>query len=125
MRRTTQLSSLVAAAAIFAGAAFSALPASSQVTTCGPAGVPSYTTWQTGWNTWNYDQDHVVLGMVGGFSAYRLTVVGQNGTSQVIDLKPGTAIFPTGQTPSEGEHVAAVGYWSRGTFIVNRLVLRP
>ena len=125
MRRTVRLSAFAAALAIVGAAAFFALPASSQVTECGPAGVPTYTTWQSAWNAYSYDQDHVVLGTVGGFTPYRLTVVGQQGTSAVIDLKPGTAIFPTGQTPTEGEHVAVVGYWSRGTFIADRVILRP
>lgn len=92
---------------------------------CGAAGVPSYTTWQTTWNTWQYDPNHVILGTVGNFTPYRLTVLNQHGDSQVVDLKPGTAIFPTGQTPSAGEHVAIVGYWSQGTFIANRVILRP
>ncbi len=92
---------------------------------CGASGVPSYTNWQSSWNTYRYDPNHVILGTVGGFTAYRLTVVRHNGMSQVVDLKPGTAIFPTGQTPGPGEHVAVVGYWSQGTFIANRVILRP
>lgn len=124
MRRLARFSSFTAALAIIGGALFFALPAASQVP-CGEAGVPAYTTWQTSWNTYSYDQNHVVLGIVGGFTPYRLTIVMQGGDSQVIDLKPGTAIFPTGQTPAEGEHVAVVGYWSRGTFVANRVILRP
>jgi hypothetical protein len=92
---------------------------------CGATGIPPYTSWQTAWNQDRYDPYHVVLGTVGGFTPYRLTVVSANGDSQVIDLKPGTAIFPTGQTPAAGEHVAVVGYWSQGTFIANRVILRP
>lgn len=90
-----------------------------------PEQVPPYTTWQQGWNNWNYDRSHVILGTVAGFSAYRLTIAHRSGVTQTIDLKPGTAIFPTGQTPSEGERVAIVGYWSRGTFIADRVILRP
>jgi hypothetical protein len=29
----------------------------------------------------------------------------------MVDLKHGTAIFPTGQTPAQGEHVALIGYY--------------
>jgi hypothetical protein len=90
-----------------------------------PQQVPPYTTWQPGWNDWRYDRSHVMLGTVAGFTPYRLTIAHRDGSTQTIDLKPGTAIFPTGQTPSEGEHVAIVGYWSRGTFIADRLILRP
>lgn len=120
--RTLRFSLLAAALGMIVALA---APAFAQTQECGPAGVPSYTTWQTPWNTWRYDANHVILGTVGSFAPYRLTVLNHQGDSQVIDLKPGTAIFPTGQTPSAGEHVAAVGYWSQGTFIANRVILRP
>lgn len=90
-----------------------------------PNDVPPYTVWQPGWSNGQFDARHVILGTVGGFTPYRLTVVHPDGSSQVIDLKNGTAIFPTGQTPSEGERVAIVGYWSKGTFIASRVILRP
>jgi hypothetical protein len=90
-----------------------------------PSGVPTYHTWQSQWTQGQYDRAHVVLGIVAGFSPYRLTVAHRSGMTQTIDLKPGTAIFPTGQTPSEGEHVAVIGYWSKGTFIAERVILRP
>ncbi|MGH7736675.1 MAG: hypothetical protein ACREMP_02215 [Candidatus Tyrphobacter sp.] len=124
MSISARLSSVAGALAVAGAVSLWAVPALSQVTTCSAA-VPTYTTWQTSWNTWDYNHNHVVLGMVGGFKPYRLTVVSQDGASQVIDLKPGTAIFPTGQTPSSGEHVAIVGYWSGGTFVANRVILRP
>jgi hypothetical protein len=121
MSIVTRLSSFAAAAGV--AAALTLAPVSAQQ--CGVAGVPTYTTWQNSWDTYQYDTNHVVLGTVDGFAAYRLTIVNHNGDSQVIDLKPGTAIFPTGQTPGAGEHVAVVGYWSQGTFIANRVILRP
>lgn len=87
--------------------------------------VPPYTTWQPGWDQWRYDRNHVILGTVAGFTPYRLTIAHRDGSTQTVDLKRGTAIFPTGQTPGAGEHVAIVGYWSQGTFIANRIILRP
>lgn len=119
---TLRFSSLAAALGMIAALA---APAIAQTPECGPAGVPTYTTWQTTWNAGQYDANHVVLGTVGTFAPYRLTVLNEHGDSQMIDLKPGTAIFPTGQTPAAGEHVAVVGYWSQGTFIANRVILRP
>jgi hypothetical protein len=87
-------------------------------------GVPVYTTWQPAWDQYHYDKNHVMLGTVTGFSPYRLTIQRRNGVVQTVDLKNGTSIFPTGATPTQGERVALVGYWSNGTFIANRVVLR-
>ncbi len=42
----------------------------------------------------------------------------------MIDLKNGTVILPTGATPMPNEHVAVTGYWSNGTFIANRVIIR-
>ena len=125
MRDAARIRSFFAGAVL--GAAIVAVPAFAQQPPdqCGQGGVPSYTTWQSGWNNWRYDPNHVILGTVGAFAPYRLTVVNHGGNSQMIDLKPGTAIFPTGQTPAAGEHVAVIGYWSQGTFIANRVILRP
>jgi hypothetical protein len=67
----------------------------------------------------------VILGTVSAFSPYRLTVTRRNGDMQTIDLKHGTVIHPTGATPTPGERVAIVGYYSNGTFIANRVILRP
>jgi hypothetical protein len=53
-----------------------------------------------------------------------LTVARRNGDVQTVDLKNGTVIYPTGATPTTGERVALVGYYSNGTFIANGLVLR-
>lgn len=85
---------------------------------------PTYTTWQSDWDADRYDRKHVMLGVVTGFAPYRLTVQRRNGIVQTVDLKNGTLIFPTGATPSAGERVALVGYYSNGTFVVNRVVLR-
>ena len=87
--------------------------------------IPTYTTWQSGWDTYQYDRHHVMLGVVASFAPYRLTVTRRNGVTQVVDLKHGTVIFPTGMTPSTGERVALVGYYSNGTFVVNRVILHP
>ncbi|HTU82685.1 MAG TPA: hypothetical protein VMF61_11180 [Candidatus Acidoferrales bacterium] len=87
-------------------------------------GEPAYTTWQPQWDQYRFDRHHVMLGTVAAFAPYRLTVDRRDGVTQTIDLKNGTVIFPTGATPSPGERVALVGYWSNGTFIANRVILR-
>ncbi len=110
--------SAVAAVLLLAGA--SGAPAFAQ-----DYGVPAYTTWQPGWDTYNYDRHHVMLGTVTDFAPYRLTVMRHNGMVQTVDLKHGTIIYPTGATPMQGERVSLVGYYSNGTFVVNRVILRP
>jgi hypothetical protein len=85
---------------------------------------PAYTAWQPDWNADRYDRHHVMLGVVTDFTPYRLTVHRRNGIVQTVDLKNGTIIFPTGATPSPGQRVALVGYYSDGTFVVNRVILR-
>ena len=87
--------------------------------------VPTYTTWQPGWDQYQYDRRHVILGQVVDFHPYRLTVARRNGDVQTIDLKNGTIIYPTGATPMQGERVSIVGYYSNGTFIANRVIIRP
>jgi len=42
----------------------------------------------------------------------------------MIDLKNGTVILPTGATPSPSQRVAVIGYYSKRTFIANRVILR-
>ncbi len=118
MRFYTAMTSL-AATVLILGGAVTALPVSAQYD------VPSYTTWQPGWDQRQYDRHHVMLGTVGAFSPYRLTVMRRNGVVQTVDLKHGTVIFPTGATPAAGERVALVGYYSNGTFIANRVILHP
>jgi hypothetical protein len=107
------------AAVLLLGGIFASLPAAAQYD------VPSYTTWQPGWDTHQYDHHHVMLGTVASFTPYRLTVMRRNGNEQTIDLKHGTVIYPTGATPTQGQRVALVGYYSNGTFIANRVILHP
>ena len=73
----------------------------------------------------NSDKAHVMLGEVANFTPYRLTIQRHNGAQQTVDLKNGTLIYPTGATPTQGERAALVGYYSNGTFIANRVILRP
>ncbi len=87
-------------------------------------GVPVYNAWQPAWDQYVYDRRHVILGTVAGFQPYRLQVQRRDGFVQSVDLKNGTVILPTGATPTPGERIAMVGYYSHGTFIVNRLVIR-
>jgi hypothetical protein len=109
----------LAAAVLLLGGAGAAISASAQ------QDIPPYTTWQSGWDQNHYDGHHVMLGTVADFSPYRLTVARRNGMVQTVDLKRGTVIYPTGATPNQGERVALVGYYSNGTFIANRVILRP
>lgn len=110
----------LALAALIGPAAIS-VPASAQVYV---NGVPTYTTWQPAWDAGRFDRHHVMLGTIVGFSPYRLTIQRPNGVVQTVDLKNGTIILPTGATPTQGERAAMLGYWSGGTFVVNRVVLR-
>lgn len=98
-----------------------ALPAAAQQT-YGPG--PSYRQWQPGWDQGQYDRNHVIIGTVTNFQPFRLQVARPNGTVQMIDLKNGTRIFPRGETPSTNQRVAVTGYYSNGTFIADRVVLR-
>ncbi len=107
------------AAVLLMGGGLASLPAAAQ------NDVPPYTTWQPGWDTYQYDRHHVILGTVSAFAPYRLTITRRNGNVQTIDLKHGTVIYPTGATPTQGERAAVVGYYSNGTFIANRVILRP
>ena len=66
-----------------------------------------------------------MLGTVANFAPYRLTIQRRNGAQQTVDLKNGTVIYPTGATPTPGQRVALVGHYSSGTFIANRVILRP
>jgi hypothetical protein len=95
-----------------------ALPASAQM-----VGMPAYRVWQPGWDQGQVDRRHVILGTVTAFQPFRLQIARRNGTVQMIDLKHGTAILPTGETPAMNERVAVVGYYSNGTFIANRVIL--
>ncbi len=110
---------------VASGAVSSALaPASAQEIIVGPHGVPAYTLWRPEWDGYHADRRHVILGTVAGFAPYRLQIARRNGRIQPIDLKNGTVILPTGATPTVNDRVAAVGYYSNGTFIANRILLR-
>jgi hypothetical protein len=83
----------------------------------------SYSTWQPGWDTAQYDRQHVILGTVSSFAPFRLQVARADGSVQTIDLKNGTVILPTGETPAANERVAVTGYYNHHTFIANRVIL--
>lgn len=101
------------------------LPASArEVVPYGPHHVPLYHSWQPGWDAYRFDHRHVILGRVAKFAPYRLTVARRDGVVQPIDLKKGTVILPTGATPTAIQRVAVIGYYSKGTFIANRVLLR-
>jgi hypothetical protein len=117
------------AAAMTAAAASAALPAAAQMNDMngmngGPEGVPHYRHWQAGWDNGQFDRRHVIVGTVADFHPYRLQIARANGDTETIDLKNGTAIFPTGMTPRVNQHVAVLCYYSNGTFIANRVILR-
>jgi hypothetical protein len=104
------------ALALLATAGASALPAGAQMMN----DAPTYSRWQQGWDNNQYDRRHVILGTVANFQPYRLQVARRDGSVQTIDLKNGTVIRPTGETPAMNERVAVTGYYSHGTFIANR-----
>jgi hypothetical protein len=115
---------LSALALLVALCSASVLPASAQVVVeRGPHRVPLYRVWQPDWDAGRFDRHHVILGRVASFAPYRLYVARRDGVVQQIDLKNGTVILPTGATPTATQHVAVVGYYSRGTFIANRVLL--
>ena len=114
--------SLFALAATLATGASTMGPALAQ--TFNANGVPVYNAWQPEWDQYVFDRRHVILGTVAGFQPYRLQVLGRAGRMRYIDLKNGTTILPTGATPTQGEQVAVLGYYSNGTFIANRVILR-
>ena len=114
----------LALAAAALGLAFASVPAGAQQMGGGYGNYPQYNSWQPGWNHGQYDRHHIIIGRVVSFSPYRLTVQRANGNRQTVDLKGGTVIRPIGSTPRPGDRVAMIGYYSNGTFIVRRLVLR-
>jgi hypothetical protein len=125
------LRSLAFALALAVTGAFVAaasVPAGAQVDVhvqIGPHGEPVYQTWQPAWDRFQFDRRHVILGTVASFQPFRLQLARTNGTVQMIDLKNGTVILPVGATPTTNERVAIVGYYSRGTFIANRVLIHP
>ena len=116
--RSTALALLVASG--FAGLIVA--PASAQMA---PSYSPQYREWQPAWDRYEFDRAHVILGTVTHFEPFRLQLARQNGTVQLIDLKNGTVILPTGATPMVNERIAVTGYYSRGTFIANRVIIHP
>jgi hypothetical protein len=87
---------------------------------------PAYnnvSAWQNPWDTGTYDRNHVMVGTVTKYAKSRLTLQNGAGDTDVIDLKEGTVILPTGGTPTAGQRAAVFGYWSNGTFIANRVIL--
>jgi hypothetical protein len=115
--------SLLALVAAFAGSAI-APAAADETIVVNDRGVPVYEHWQSAWDRYEYDRHHVILGTVTRFEPFRLQVARTDGDVQTIDLKNGTVILPTGTTPMINERVAIVGYWSNGTFIANRVLVR-
>jgi len=119
---------LFAAASAIGGAQSSdPCAANSNTSTSWNSFDPAYNSvdaWQSSWDSGTYDRNHMLLGTVGSFSPYRLTLTSAQGDTMTVDLKNGTVIRPTGDTPTAGQRVAVFGYWSNGTFIANRLVLR-
>src|ERR1700730_5712929 len=93
----------------------SAIGAAQATNPCAPSGPvaydafdPSYNAvnaWQTAWDNGSYDRIHVLLGTVGSFAPYRLTVLSRQGDSMTVDLKNGTVIRPTGAKPTAGDRV--------------------
>jgi hypothetical protein len=104
---------------LVAAAIVPALPAKAQI-----VDAPRNRAWQPDWERGQFDRAHVILGTVAQFAPFRLQIVRTNGTFQTIDLKHGTEILPTGETPGPHVRVAVTGYYSNGTFIANRVVLR-
>ncbi|HTW84343.1 MAG TPA: hypothetical protein VMD91_09775 [Candidatus Sulfotelmatobacter sp.] len=103
--------------------------AAAQDTTTYTTFDPQYntiTTWQTTWDAGNYDRHHVLIGTVADSKPYRLLLSPADPTDHetMVDLKDGTVIRPDGTTLVPGMRVAVMGYWSKGTFIANRVILR-
>jgi hypothetical protein len=113
----------LAALAVFAGAAAAFAPSASAQVYVAQYG-PTYSTWQPGWDRFQYDRRHVILGTVVRFRPYRVVIARSDGMNETIDLKPGTVIHPTGATPTRGDRIAIYGYYSNGTFVANGIVLR-
>jgi len=84
-----------------------------------------YERWNAQWDAGSYDHHHLLVGTIASFTPYRLLLSrDQGGETTRVDLKHGTTIRPEGMSLSPGEHIAVMGYWSKGTFIANRIVLR-
>ncbi len=117
-------SSIHLAIVAIAIACAAALPGTAGAQAFSDPGAPTYTKWQAKWDLRAFRDPHVIVGEVIDFRPYRVEIRRSNGRTQHVDLKRGTRIAPVGATPTPGERVALVGYYSRGTFIVNRLIIR-
>ena len=86
----------------------------------------SVNQWNPTWDAGKYDRHHVLIGTVADFKPYRMLLQppDPDGHATMIDLKNGTVIRPEGTSLVPGMRVAIFGYWSKGTFIANRVILR-
>lgn len=86
----------------------------------------SVTRWNANWDAGTYDRHHVLIGTVADFKPYRMLLQppDPDGHATMVDLKNGTVIRPEGTSLVAGMRVAIFGYWSKGTFIANRVILR-
>jgi hypothetical protein len=82
--------------------------------------------WVPAWDAGTYDRHHILIGTVANSQPYRLLLSPEDpdGHAMMVDLKNGTVIRPEGTTLVSGMRVAVLGYWSKGTFIANRVILR-
>jgi len=87
-------------------------------------GIPNYTQWQKSWDRAAFRNPHVIVGEVIDFRPYRVRLRRSSGKLETVDLKHGTQILPVDATPTPGERVALVGYYSNGTFVADRLIIR-
>jgi len=85
----------------------------------------SVNTWNQSWDGGTYDRRHVLVGTVADFKPFRMLLQSADPDEPTaVDLKNGTVIRPEGTTLVPGMRVAIFGYWSKGTFIANRVILR-
>jgi hypothetical protein len=123
--QTAALSSVLFAGAAALAAAQDAPSTANNWNTFDPA-YSAVTSWNAAWDAGTYDQHHVLIGTVADFKPYRMLLqpVDPDGHATKVDLKNGTVIRPDGTQLSPGMRVAVMGYWSKGTFIANRVILR-
>lgn len=65
---------------------------------------------------------YVLYGTVASSAPYRV-LLGQRDRTVAVDLKHGTIIQPIGTSITAGMHLAIRGYWSKGVFIANQVML--
>jgi hypothetical protein len=65
---------------------------------------------------------YVLCGTVASSAPYRV-LIEQHGRTVAVDLKHGTVIQPVGTSITAGMHLAIRGYWSKGVFIANHVML--